>query len=172
MINNLCLLTRGSPRSRCRQVYVPCLHIRVLFYCAAGQKAGARQHSFNPFKVRLGYSYCYIMTIHSLLVTAHRQMQAVMWGPRLPFPLPCLSVSLNVLSHHTVVWGILSLLCVFCLSFWLFVCTVAAFSAAEKDRDVKFCMRVGLLSGQVFSPFGELWLAGSHGGRRHYFPAG
>ena len=29
---------------------------------------------------------------------------------------------------------------------------------------VKFCMRVGLLSGQVFSPFGELWLAGSHGG--------
>ena len=26
-------------------------------------------------------------------------------------------------------------------------------------RGVKFCMRVGLLSGQVFSPFGELWLA-------------
>jgi len=25
-------------------------------------------------------------------------------------------------------------------------------------------MRVGLLSGQVFSPFGEHWLAGSHGG--------
>jgi len=25
-------------------------------------------------------------------------------------------------------------------------------------------MRVGLLSGQVFSPFGEDWLAGSHGG--------
>ena len=31
-------------------------------------------------------------------------------------------------------------------------------------RSVKFCMRVGLLSGQVCSPFGELWLAGSHGG--------
>jgi len=29
---------------------------------------------------------------------------------------------------------------------------------------VKFCVRVGLLSGQVFSPFGEHWLAGSHGG--------
>jgi len=29
---------------------------------------------------------------------------------------------------------------------------------------VKFCMCVGLLSGQVFSPFGEHWLAGSHGG--------
>jgi len=29
---------------------------------------------------------------------------------------------------------------------------------------VKFCMRVGLLSGQVFSPFGEHWLAVSHGG--------
>ena len=25
-------------------------------------------------------------------------------------------------------------------------------------------MRVGLLSGQVFAPFGEDWLAGSHGG--------
>jgi len=29
-------------------------------------------------------------------------------------------------------------------------------------------MRVGLLSGQVFSHFGEVWLAGSHGGRQHY----
>jgi len=27
---------------------------------------------------------------------------------------------------------------------------------------MKFCMRVGLLSGQVFSPFGEDWLTGSH----------
>jgi len=35
---------------------------------------------------------------------------------------------------------------------------------AEKARDVKFCMSVGLLSGQVFSPFGEDWLVGSHGG--------
>jgi len=38
------------------------------------------------------------------------------------------------------------------------------FSAAEKDRGVKFCMRVRLLSGQVFSHFGELWIAWSHGG--------
>jgi len=29
---------------------------------------------------------------------------------------------------------------------------------------VKFCTHVGLLSGQVFSPFGEGWLSGSHGG--------
>ena len=43
-------------------------------------------------------------------------------------------------------------------------CTVTDFSAAEKARGVKFCMSVGLLSGQVFSPFGEHWLAGSHGG--------
>jgi len=43
-------------------------------------------------------------------------------------------------------------------------CTVTDFSAAEKDRGVKFCIHVGLLSGQVFSPFGEHWLAGSHGG--------
>jgi len=41
---------------------------------------------------------------------------------------------------------------------------VTDFSAAEKVRGVKFCMRVALLSGQVFSPFGEHWLAGSHGG--------
>jgi len=34
------------------------------------------------------------------------------------------------------------------------------FSAAEKARGVKFCMRVGLLSGQVFSPFGEIWPRG------------
>ena len=33
-----------------------------------------------------------------------------------------------------------------------FVCTVTDFSAAEKARGVKFCMRVGLLSRQVFSP--------------------
>ena len=45
--------------------------------------------------------------------------------------------------------------------FCLFVfCTVTDFSAADKARDVKFYTRVGLLSGQVFSPFGEDWLAG------------
>jgi len=47
-----------------------------------------------------------------------------------------------------------------CLS----VCTVTDFAAAEKDRGVKLCMHVGLLSGQAFSHFGELWLAWSHGG--------
>jgi len=52
--------------------------------------------------------------------------------------------------------------CVFVCLF--FVCTVTDFSAAEKARGVKFCVHVGLLSGQVFSPFGEDWLAGSHGG--------
>ena len=54
--------------------------------------------------------------------------------------------------------------CVFVILFVChFVCMVTDFSAAEKARGVKFCMRVGLLSGQVFSPFGEDWLAGSHG---------
>jgi len=41
------------------------------------------------------------------------------------------------------------------------------FSAAEKNkkaRGVKFYMHVGLLYEQVFSPFAENWLAGSHGG--------
>jgi len=51
-----------------------------------------------------------------------------------------------------------------CLIAFLFLCTVTDFSAAEEARGVKFCTRIGLLSGQVFSPFGELWLAGSHGG--------
>ena len=35
---------------------------------------------------------------------------------------------------------------------------------AEKARGVKFFTRVGLLSGQAFSPFDEDWFAGSHGG--------
>ena len=50
----------------------------------------------------------------------------------------------------------------FTVLFVIFVCRVNDFSAAEKDRGVKFCKRVGLLSGQVFLYFGELWLAGSH----------
>jgi len=41
---------------------------------------------------------------------------------------------------------------------------VTDFSAAQKRRGVKFCVRVQLLSGQVFSHFGELWLAWSHSG--------
>jgi len=53
---------------------------------------------------------------------------------------------------------------VYCVFLFFFVCTVTDFSAAEKARGVKFCMHVDPLSGQVFSPFGEDWLAGSHGG--------
>jgi len=53
--------------------------------------------------------------------------------------------------------------CLFVCRF-LFVCTVTDFSAVEKARVVKFCMCVALLSGQVFSPIGEHWLAGSQGG--------
>jgi len=45
-----------------------------------------------------------------------------------------------------------------------FFCTVTYFSAAEKDRGVKFCMHVRVLSGQVFNHFDDLWLAGNHGG--------
>jgi len=45
--------------------------------------------------------------------------------------------------------------CRFAVLFFLFFFrTVTDFSAAEKDRAVKFCKRVGLLSGQVFSHFG------------------
>jgi len=52
--------------------------------------------------------------------------------------------------------------CVFCLFF--FLCTVPDFSAVEKDRGVKLCMLVRLLSGQVFSRFVERWLTWSNGG--------
>jgi len=60
-------------------------------------------------------------------------------------------------------WGYL-VCCVYFLFFnHFFLCIVTDFSAAEKARGVKFCMRVtvGLLSGQVFSPCGE------SRGRRH-----
>jgi len=50
------------------------------------------------------------------------------------------------------------------LFFIVSFCTVTDFSTTEKATGVKFCTRVGVLSGQVFSPFGEDWLAGSHGG--------
>jgi len=43
-----------------------------------------------------------------------------------------------------------------------FLCTVTDISAAEKYRGVKFCMHVDL--SRHMSPFGEHWLAGSHGG--------
>ena len=45
---------------------------------------------------------------------------------------------------------------------------VTDFSAAEKDRGAKFCMRVDLLSGQVFSPSGEHYCSRGIMGR-HYF---
>ena len=41
---------------------------------------------------------------------------------------------------------------------FLFVCIVTDFSAAEKDSSVKLRMFAELVSGQVFSHFGELWL--------------
>jgi len=41
---------------------------------------------------------------------------------------------------------------------------VTDFLAAQKGRGMKFCVSVQLLSGQVFSHFGELWLAWSHSG--------
>jgi len=48
---------------------------------------------------------------------------------------------------------------VYCVFVCHFVCMVTDFSAAEKGMGMKFCIRVGLLSGQVSSLFGEhgLW---------------
>jgi len=79
-----------------------------------------------------------------------------------PLLLCCFFWTSRFLPHHTVVWrGTYFTVCNF---FCLCLCMVTDFSAAEKARGVKFCTHVGLLSGQVFSPFGEHWLAGSHGG--------
>ena len=74
-------------------------------------------------------------------------------------------IKTTFLSHHTVVWLGYLVYCAFVI-LCHFVCrpTVTDFSAAEKERSVKVCMHVGLLSGQVFSLFGEPWLSGSHGG--------
>jgi len=41
---------------------------------------------------------------------------------------------------------------------------VTDFSAEEKDKGVKLRMLLRLLSGQVFSHFGELWLTWCRGG--------
>jgi len=49
------------------------------------------------------------------------------------------------------------------LVLFVFFCTVMDLSVMETVRGVKFCVRV-LLSGQALSHFGEVWLAGSHGG--------
>jgi len=51
--------------------------------------------------------------------------------------------------------------CLFVFCFFLYC---YGFLSGEKARGMNFCMRVGLLSGQVFSPIGEHWLVGSHGG--------
>jgi len=75
---------------------------------------------------------------------------------------------LGVAALLQAVWWNLhlaSLLTHFCFSvFCLFLCTVTDFSAVEKDRGVKFCMHVGQLSGQVFSPlvnFGSRGVTGA-----------
>ena len=74
--------------------------------------------------------------------------------PRIEWSNFISNLCLPVLFHHTVVcWDILSLLC-----------TVTDFSAAEKDSGMSSRVLVRLLSGQVFSHFGELWLTWSHGG--------
>ena len=87
------------------------------------------------------------------------------WSPAWDRGIPFCSFS--PLSIHLLIftppYGSLEGYLVYCV-FCFFFCTVTHFSAAERGRGVKFCMHVGLLSGQVFSPFGEDWLAGSHGG--------
>ena len=68
-------------------------------------------------------------------------------------------IDVSFWSHHTVVWGDTY------FTVCLFVCTVMDFSAAEKVSGAKLCIILWLLASMSFSHFGELWLAGSHGGR-------
>jgi len=71
----------------------------------------------------------------------------------------------DFLYHHTVFTVCNFILILFCFFVSLYG---HGFLSGGKGSYMKFCMRVGLLSGQVFSPFAELWRAESHGGR-HYF---
>jgi len=63
-----------------------------------------------------------------------------------------------VFHKKTVVRRVLSLLCVF---FVFFVRLYTDFSADFSARGVKFCMRVGLLSGQVRLNIGSRGLTGA-----------
>ena len=54
--------------------------------------------------------------------------------------------------------GVFSLLCFFAFLF------ARLRIPQRRKKIVKFCMHVRLLSGQVFSHFGELWLSWSHSG--------
>jgi len=74
-------------------------------------------------------------------------LKAIWWGM-------CLA---SLLMHLFCLFVVLFVLCLF----W----TVTDFSEAEKDRGVKFCMRVDLLSRQVFSYFGGQ-LGQSHQGQK------
>jgi len=78
------------------------------------------------------------------------------------------------LSHHTVIWGILILLCFFaCLSFCLFFFflfrTVTNFSATETDRGVKFLHACSTTIRTCFLPFRWTLARGESRRRRYYF---
>jgi len=67
-------------------------------------------------------------------------------------------VFVSLLSHHTVVWGIFSLLCV-CL---FFVRLRISQRRKKIGREILHACSTTTRTGLL--PFGKLWLAGSHGG--------
>jgi len=102
---------------------------------------GEKSHLGKQFAARLG---------------EQSEWGTLWWDMRLACKRTCLFVSPP--------YGSMEGYLVYCVFFVIhFVSTVTDFSVAERGRGVKFCIRVGLLSAQLFTPFGELWLAESHG---------
>ena len=74
--------------------------------------------------------------------------------------------TITLLSHHTVAWGIVSLLCLFvCVFLGLFFLYCYGFLSGGKrqGREILHSCSTTVF-GQVFSHFGELWLAWRHSG--------
>ena len=83
---------------------------------------------------------------HAIHWTTRNVGQCPTWSPP---ALNRVATYIQQGGHHVGHWRTV-LVCHFFVCH--FVCTVTDFSVAETNRGVKFCMSVGLLSGQVFSP--------------------
>ena len=75
----------------------------------------------------------------------------------------CVVILVQIVHNNYPTIGSMEGYFVHCLFFFVFFVRLRISQRRKKARGVKFCTRVGLLPGQVFSPFGEHWLAESHG---------
>jgi len=100
------------------------------------------------------------------MLTSYSQENSVSF-PAPPYPLQdfktlykcCIIIIIFIIPPYGSM-GVFSFLFVFLFFFGLYG---YGFLSSGK-RGVEFCVCVRLLSQQVFSHFGELWLAGTHGG--------